>query len=204
MTDAYPLDWPEGWPRTPAGKRQPARFGTTKRSHYGTRQPLTVAEAIERLLIQVNLLRARNLVVSSDMPLRQDGLPRSDRRAPDDPGTAIYFTLNGKPHCLPCDRWDRLADNIAAVAAHIDAVRAQERYGVADIARAFAGFVALPPASEARHWWEVLGIERQCTRSEIVRAWRDAARRHHPDAGGTDAQMAEINAARDEALRARA
>lgn len=201
MSEAFPLRWPEGWPRTPSAKRQRARFGTRLRSGY--LESLTIAEATRRLIEQIYLLGARSMVISSDMPVRRDGLPLSGRRAPDDPAVAIYFMLQGRPHCLPCDRWDRLADNIAAVAAHIDAVRAQERYGVGDIARAFAGFVALPPASQQRPWWEVLGIDRTCTRSAIIRAWRDAARRHHPDHGGSDAQMAEINAARDAALRAR-
>jgi phenylpropionate dioxygenase-like ring-hydroxylating dioxygenase large terminal subunit len=35
---------------------------------------------------------------------------------------------------MPCDRYTRVADNIAAIAAHIDATRAIERHGVDDCA----------------------------------------------------------------------
>lgn len=33
QAEAYPLSWPFGWPRTPAGKRQRARFATKETVH---------------------------------------------------------------------------------------------------------------------------------------------------------------------------
>jgi hypothetical protein len=57
----------------------------------------------------------------------------------------VYFKLHGKDRVLACDKWDRVADNIAAIAAHIDAIRRQDRYGVGTIDQAFAGYSALPP-----------------------------------------------------------
>lgn len=84
------------------------------------------------------------------------------------------------------------------IAAHIEALRGQERWGVADLRQAFAGHVALPAPEQ---WWQILGVGMQATRTEILAAWRDKARTAHPDAGGSDAAMARLNAARDEALR---
>jgi hypothetical protein len=49
--------------------------------------------------------------------------------------------------------------------------------------------------------WEVLGVSKGSTKEEIKQAYRDLAKRHHPDLGGSAEQMARVNAARDEALR---
>jgi len=48
-----------------------------------------------------------------------------------------------------------VSDNIAAIAAHIEALRAQERYGVGTIEQAFAGYSAL----EHRTWQIVLRLD---------------------------------------------
>jgi hypothetical protein len=99
----------------------------------------------------------------------------------------------------------RVEDNLAAIAAHIAAIRAVDRYGVGTMEQAFAGYAALPPAREAaRPWWEILWIGDDASVEEIQDAWRRLAKEHHPDAGGNPEFMAEINAARDAAMRARA
>jgi hypothetical protein len=43
----------------------------------------------------------------------------------------------------------------------------------------------------------VLGLGQQFTADELQAAWKTAALKAHPDAGGTDQAMAELNAARD-------
>jgi hypothetical protein len=48
--------------------------------------------------------------------------------------------------------------------------------------------------------WNVLGLPPRSTEDEIQRAWREKAKRAHPDQGGSTAAMAELNAARDAAL----
>lgn len=100
--------------------------------------------------------------------------------------------------CMPCDKWDRLPDNIAAIAAHIDATRKIERYGVQSVEEAFAGFVALPPPL---NWKQILGV-RGVSLDEAESAYRELAKRHHPDRGGSVVKMAELNQARDAAREA--
>ena len=89
---------------------------------------------------------------------------------PDDPGVAVYFQLHDKERVLACDKWDTVADNIAAIAAHIDGIRRQDRYGVGTIDQAFAGYSALPPpggtSRPTRPWHEVLGVNRFATPEE--------------------------------------
>lgn len=206
MTDAYPLQWPAGRPRTENRRDGAFRGVNNARSTYGVRtdrNSMTVAQAMPRLQRQVELLGARYLVVSSNLELRLDGLPRSGQKDPADPGVAVYFQLGGKPHCLPCDTFTSVAQNIAAVAAHIEASRKIERYGVASVSEIFAGFLALPAPDAARPWRQVLELHREPAVTIVIveAAYRRLARERHPDAGGTDSMMAELNRARDDARR---
>ncbi len=130
-----------------------------------------------------------------------DGLPRSDQREPQDPGAAVYFRLQGKPRTLACDRWTRIADNIAAIAAHIEAIRAVDRYGVGTLEQAFAGYAQLPEKG-ASEWWSVLGISPEASLGEVEESFRTRARTLHPDAGGSHEAMATLTAARAAARRA--
>lgn len=203
----YPLQWPQGWTRTEPSKRQAARFGrrtTTQGSgnySYQRFEQLTIAQATLRLQRELDRLGASVPAISSNVELRLDGMPRSDRRAPADPGVAVYFNLKGRPRCLACDRWSTVADNIAAVAAHVEAIRAVDRYGVGNMEQAFAGYTALQPA--AFEWWIILGVSREASEAEIDAAFKALARKHHPDLGGDPLEMARLNQARDSARQER-
>jgi len=200
-----PLSWPSGWKRTGADARRSARFARGEMrtnqigGEYRSLRQLTVADAVARLEAELNRLGAENEVLSTNVQVRLDGLPRSGQREPDDPGAAVYFSLAGKPRCLACDRWTRVADNIAAIAAHVEAVRAVDRYGVGTMEQAFAGYAQLPASAE--EWWLVLGVDRAATVDQIDEAFRALAKQHHPDAGGSNEHMARINRARDAARR---
>lgn len=190
----YPLSWPSDRPRTQARDRRPALF-----RDGGSRMTLTSAR--HRLRDQVNAMtrlgrtyRVVDQVLSTNIRYTASGSRDMNvsRRDPADPGVAFYFKLDGRPHVLACDRWETVADNIAAIAAHIEALRGQERWGVADLRQAFAGHVALPPADP---WWTVLGITRAATPDEIARAYRQLAKTAHPNAGGDRAAWDRLSAA---------
>lgn len=201
---AYPLAWPNGRPRTTSRKSALWRSGG---------RPLTLTDARRRLREQLEALtplgrnyRADELQLSTNIRFTASGARDMNvsRRDPVDVGVAFYFRLDGKPHVLACDRWDTVQDNIAAIAAHIEALRGQERWGVADLAQAFAGHVALPPPSAApEQWWEVLDLpSSRATRADIDRQYRFLAMSAHPDKGGSHAAMARLNAARTAGLEA--
>lgn len=199
---AYPLTWPVGRSRRPAEEREPARFGQERiEGAWKRKQPLTVYVALTRLRTELFRRGAENVVVSTNIPTRQDGLPYSQAREPDDPAVAVYFRWHGEAHCLPCDKWTRVADNLAAVAAHLDALRRIERYAVGDIAQVFAGYKALPaPMPAKRDWWEVLGLDKIPDHYWIAKdRAHDLLRHLHPDHGGNHIQASEINVALDEA-----
>ncbi len=198
---AYPLTWPAGRPRTPWQKRKRAAFKTMRESR-GLSE-LTVAVGTERVLRELQLFGARYPLISTDVELRRDGLPRSGKSDPTDPGAAVYFTKDGKPYCLACDTFDRVADNLAAIAGHIEATRKQLRYGVATAEESLRAFEALPPPSAERDWRDVLELRRcdRITEYHVRFAYAKLAKERHPDRGGSDAMMAELNVARDRALK---
>lgn len=189
---AFPLSWPVGRPRTIRNKRESARFRQT-----GS-QRLTILDGVRRLRPEIEKLGGRNVIVSSNVPVKSNGTPYSVQQDPEDVGVAVYFQLNNIPHVLCCDRWDRVADNLAAIASHIQAIRGQLRWGVADAQQAFAGFQALPPAGPA-HWSVVLGVSKTANYASVRERWLELVRKHHPDLGGNKDQAAEINAAWDRA-----
>ena len=201
----YPLQWPAGRPRKPAGLRKAGKFNTKQRHNgrsYASASDLTIAAALSRLQAELDRIGARYAVVSSNLETRLDSLPRSGQREPADPGVAVYFQLDGKPTCLPCDTYQRVAHNLAAIAAHIENTRAIERHGVATVAEMFSGFVALPAPGAARSWWDVLECRPDASRAIIEAQYRRLALDRHPDRGGSQSSMAELNRARDEALKA--
>lgn len=195
MTTAYPLAWPEGWPRTPAHKRQDSK---SRFSRYG--EPWTLGAARDALTAEVRRLGARNLVISTNYELRLDGLLRAAARVPEDRGVAIYFLLKGRPQVMACDMHVRAEENMRSLTLAIEAMRQLERHGGGlMMEKAFAGFTALP-APKRPH--EVLGIEPGASAAEVQKAWRSRIAGAHPDQGGSQGAAAEINAARDAMLRA--
>jgi hypothetical protein len=187
---AYPLAWPMGRPRCKSRAR--SRFGT-----YWEKP--SVAKAREALSIELERMGASNPVLSTNMELRLDGQPRSDRRYPGDPGAAVYFTLGKQRMVLACDCWLTVGDNIWAIAKTIEAQRGIERWGSVSANQAFAGYAALPERTGA-DVWEVLGITPSASEAEIMEAYRSKAKAAHPDKGGSHELFAALSQAKDIAL----
>lgn len=198
----YPLAWPAGWAR--ATRREMSRF---RNGGYGSSgsQLLTLATGIRRLTDELQRLGARDIVISTDVPIRRDGMPYASAALPKDPGCAVYFTLRKRPMALACDKYTRLPDNMAALAAHIAALRAIERYGVGTVEQTFAGYAALPAQGQTGRrnaWHEVLDLDPNiASAATIESAYRREAKRWHPDLpGGSHEKMADLNWARAEGL----
>jgi len=178
---AYPLSWPVAYPRTSSVDRQRAKFEVS----FGV--------ARHQLLDELRLLNVSELVISSNIPLRKDGLPYANYSPPEDPGVVVYFNLEGSPYALACDRWDKAKDNLRAIGLHVAAMRGMLRWGVGSTKQAFMGYQLLPPSKDS--WWIVLGVSPTATADEVQIAYRTLARKCHPDFGGTHDEMAKINSA---------
>lgn len=189
----YPLDWPLGWKRTRS--RVYGRF-----SSYGKGIPRSVA--LERLESETQRIGAKDATLSSNLPLRVRGDIRLDVPEPTDPGVALYFNFRGRATVLACDRYTQVAHNIAAIAAHLEALRRIERYGVGTIEQALAGYKALP-ADTAADWRVAFGFgaEERVTPADLDARFKLMAKDRHPDKTGDDgAAMVWLNRARDYAL----
>lgn len=181
----YPLRWPDGWPRTDQPKR--AAFLTK-----------SIFDARIELATELRRLGAKDIEITSNAEITKSGEIASRQRYLSDPGVAVYFTLNGATRCIPCDRWDNLADNLHAIALSVDAIRGLARWGAKQMVEtAFAGFAALPPSTsdEPRYWWDVLGVDQNASRAEIDAAYRRRVKETHPDGGGSDNDFIELTEA---------
>jgi hypothetical protein len=175
---------------------------------WDSRVQITLNDATTRVLAELARMGIdrQDVVISTNLALRLDGLPRSGQAAPRDSGAAVYWqTRKGERRVMAIDQYYKVEENLAAIAATLDAMRAIERHGGAQILdRAFTGFTALPAPAAARNWRDVLGFMRDETvgREELTKVYRRRASEVHPDrAGGSDAAMSELNVALDDAKK---
>ncbi len=176
---AFPLSWPDGWPRTKSPTW--SQFGRQRRGGLGRGH--SMAKVFDELQLQLDRLGAKELILSTNVKLKLNGEPYANLGQPIDKGAAVYFKLKGKDVVLACDRWDRVECNIWAIASHIDALRGQQRWGVGNIEQAFRGYTALPERATSS-WWEILGVPINAGADQVKEAYRTLVKKHHPDAGG--------------------
>jgi hypothetical protein len=98
-------------------------------------------------------------------------------------------------------KWVRLPPASLSKAIHhvIEAERTKLRHGGLNLVRAaFRGYAALPPPSKPMDRpWEVLGVQPNATVEQIEAAYRQKARKAHPDApGGSGEAMQVLNVAK--------
>jgi hypothetical protein len=188
-TRAYPLYWPEGWPRTDNNKIKRAQF-----------KDRSVFVARKELEFEVRRFGGKELIISSNLELKLDGTPRSNQKQPADKGVAVYFERKGVAMALACDVYSTVEDNLWALVRTLDALRQIERDGSpALINRAFKGFAALPDP-DAREWWEVLGVDKMANNDVIRKAYIGLAKQYHPDAGGDAVMFDQVQKAYDLAM----
>lgn len=162
------------------------------------------------MLEEIGRLQARNIILSTNVPLRQDGQPYANAATArmDDPGVAVYFKLKDRQLSMARDGFTNIAANMRSLFLAIDGMRQLERHGGSYMMeRAFSGFAALPPPGPIkRKWADILGIWPEeaslgLTVADIEQAFRRRAKEVHPDNGGSHDAMAELNAARADALK---
>lgn len=218
MAESYPLQWPEGWPRTPVQRRADGQQFSTRNYDYAGQgyrgwSAITFDRARRLLVDELDRMKAKSLVISTNIPVRSDGLPYSNdaKRRVEDPGVAIYFMLKGKQMVMAQDLYNNVPANLRSLGMAIEAMRALERHGGGTMTeRAFRGFSALPPPEgekPRRPWWEVMRYSADpaerviLSPAEIKARYNTLAKQRHPDAGGSTEEMSELNAALEDAQR---
>lgn len=139
---------------------------------------------------------ARRAVLEVDLretDLRNDGLPRADRRART-AGIVLSFAATGVPGA-PSLRYEvgtyyDWQANLRAIALALEALRAVDRYGVTRRGEQYAGWRQLtaggPSPERGRELIRQHGSERAALRAT------------HPDHGGNPADFADVQAARED------
>lgn len=189
-----PLTWPVGWARTQ--RRRGSTFDAGRRGRW------TLSGCVQDALHQLKLMGVGdwNVVISTNVAVRLDGLPRSGQGIPGDPGVAVYFRFKKEPRVLACDKWDKPEHNLRAIVKHIEALRGINRWGVGSLEQAFTGYTAIPETSGGAGWWEILGCPSHAAPEEIEAAFKRRAMKAHPDRGGSHDEMAAVNDARKAGL----
>ncbi len=150
------------------------------------------------MLEELRKMGATDAVISSNLALRNDGLPRSGQRQPQDPAVAVYFNLDGESMVMGRDAFDRVEENIRSLTLAIQGLRQVDRHGGGTMfKRAFSGFTALPPPDQMSaiatpapsNWFDVLGVAPDCALSVAEAAWKALSR------GTPENERYDINAA---------
>lgn len=164
-----------------------------------------MGQARDFLTSEINRMKGKNLVISTDVPLKNNGdlYASWPSKRGMDPGVAVYFDYKDKKIVMCCDRYESIWENIYALGKGIEAIRGMERWGVSEfIERAFTGFTALPDmALDEFACYEVLGIEPTKNPILIERAYKTRAKTRHPDTlSGSTEQFQELTKAYEQAL----
>jgi len=97
---AYPLSWPAGWRRTKPDQRARGKFNKKTYQAYGTSaggyyrsSEVSIAEGSKRVLKELAAFGVEegDAIISTNLKLRLDGLPKGDQGEPTDPGVAVYW-----------------------------------------------------------------------------------------------------------------
>lgn len=146
---------------------------------------------------------------------RRDGFVRVDSRAPWHPGVILEFE---KPELsedgdtfyvkmrLPCDTYKLWEDNLRAIAMVLEGLRMIDRHGVSQGAQ-YQGYLALPPKpGEMTVEDAALFIAEHSEGAAAVGSlmafqsfadicYKTAAKKLHPDKGGSDEEFAKLEKA---------
>ncbi len=141
---AFPLQWPDGWPRHKGNRDSDTRFkGPTfqwNRVYRGLQE-------------EIKRIGGLHIVVSTNQPIRQDGAPYAQERIIRDSGVAVYFVRDDRSLVMAQDRFYSIIGNMRSLTMAIEGLRQMERHGGATMMeRAFSGFAAIAPPDWKKPW----------------------------------------------------
>lgn len=193
---------------------------TTPERHSSRRFRAPWSSTLDLLGTETELLGATLVVLQVDVTardVRRDGMLRSGARV-GFPGVRVSFDSRHGPLTYATDAYEQQYSvdppawqaNIRAIALALEALRAVDRYGVSRSGEQYRGWSALPAGSPAGQMSAddaarlLAGYADGITAAQVLadpdaraRAFKQAARRHHPDFGGEPEVFARLTGARD-------
>lgn len=208
--------WPHGLTLKPIVRWPGEMTAATKRRYSPFEAGMS--STLETLNRELRELQAHSTVLQialRDQDFRLDGYPRANSR-PDHPGVILSFDSRkiGPGLSYPCDTFLDWQSNLRAIALALEALRKVDRYGVTARGEQYAGFkaigsgIALPAqmsveeairfvASAAEIDVDGLLAERRMGGDDLAAvAYRLAARKLHPDRGGSTADFQRLQDAK--------
>lgn len=175
------------WPNAKTSRPKEARFS------------VTYEQTLELLTRELVTLGCRKAVIQIDLAesdIRLDGLPRSGAR-PDSQGVIVSFESKYGPLKYATDRFNDWKDNIRAIALGLEALRKVDRYGITHRGEQYNGWKQLPAsageiadihkaAEFIARYSGVTPLEIVKDRQKLQTAYHLAAKRLHPDKGGSN------------------
>lgn len=205
--------WPEGWQDTDRARH---REGSPFTGSY-----TSTLNILDRELNHLGATAVTLQVDATDRDCRLDGQLRADAKVRH-PG--VILTIDTRRHGTLIYATDRFEgrwgavgwqSNLRAIALGLEALRKVERYGIAERGQQYAGYrelgtgIALGAApmtveEAARLLCDATAEEIGEDPDDLDRVasvaqslWREAAKRHHPDAGGDADLFRRLTEARD-------
>lgn len=105
----------------------------------------------------------------------------------------VRFELRGTTITVACSSQTTYRQNLRCVAFAVEAMRMNEKRGIADTLQKAYLQLAAPP--QQRDPYEVLGARPDTDLADIEALYKSKARRLHPDTGGDADAMRELNEA---------
>lgn len=191
--------------RTPPSKKRRAPYST---SWSGT---------LQKLEGELRKLRASEIIIEagfSEDDIRLDGWPRANAKPPPYPGVKVSFNQPGIGRVeYPCDSCQHWQDNIHSIALGLEALRAVERYGITGRMQQYTGFRALgaggngkmtkhqaaefiAKAADVVPVTDAVLLRIQNEANAAAQLYRAAAKRLHPDQGGSAELFHKLEEAR--------
>lgn len=167
---------------------------------------------------ELSQLGSKNVVIQvalDERDIRLDGYPRATAR-PAHPGVIVSLDSAYGPLSYPCDTYTSWQDNLRAVALALESLRAVDRYGVTKRGEQYTGWKQLPggrPMPSAMTRTEAAGFVKKAADPDnripslvksllegrtvsIDVAYKAAARKLHPDAGGSTEDFQRLQEAK--------
>ena len=111
-----------------------------------------------------------------------------------DPRVIVEFTHpKGNTVSLTMEEQETAQDNLRVLFLALDAMRLNERRGIADVMG--DAYLQLAAPEKQRDPYEVLGIRPDATPVVVEAAYKGLAKVHHPDKGGDPDEFVEIQGA---------
>lgn len=198
------------------------RWSGASRRPRASQFKVTPGRTQDDLRVELAYIGVRSCVIQADLgedDIRLDGMPRANARWRSSRVVVSFTHPQQGEVSFPCGTYKDFWHNVRAVVKTLEALRAVDRHGVTQRAEQYTGWRALPGGgtaivvgafasledaarfllktggfpSDQRYVERVIGVA-----DDLKQIYDAAARRAHPDvAGGSDALMSRVNAARD-------